>query len=64
MKSKLRKLIQRFWLFLTQDHGQDMVEYALIVILVAFGVTAGMNNLATGLNSTFNTVSTKLSIDL
>ena len=39
------------------EAGQGLVEYLLILALVAFAATAGMNNLATGLNSAFTTIS-------
>ena len=42
------------------EAGQGLVEYLLILALVAFAATAGMNNLATGLNSAFTQVSTIL----
>jgi pilus assembly protein Flp/PilA len=42
---------------LLQEHGQDLVEYALVVALIAFGATAGMKVLATGLNSAFSNIS-------
>jgi pilus assembly protein Flp/PilA len=45
---------------LSRDEGQDLVEYALIVALVAFGATAGMSVLAKGLNVTFGNISSKL----
>jgi Flp pilus assembly pilin Flp len=39
---------------LHQDEaGQGLVEYLLILALVAFGAIAGMNSLSTGLNSAF-----------
>ena len=42
---------------LHQDEaGQGLVEYLLILALVAFAATAGMNSLATGLNSAFTQV--------
>jgi pilus assembly protein Flp/PilA len=43
-----------------REEGQDLVEYALVVALIAFGAIAGMNALAGGINSAFDTVSTKL----
>ncbi|HUV68227.1 MAG TPA: hypothetical protein VMW15_01100 [Terracidiphilus sp.] len=42
------------------EEGQDLVEYALVVALIAFGATAGMGALATGINNAFNTISTSL----
>ena len=42
------------------DEGQDLVEYALVVALIAFGATAGMKALAGGLNTAFGQISTTL----
>jgi len=44
----------------TNEHGQDLVEYALVVALIAFGCTAGMQSLATGLNTAFTNIATVL----
>jgi pilus assembly protein Flp/PilA len=44
----------------SSEEGQDLVEYALVVALIAFGATAGMGALATGINTAFTNVSTKL----
>ena len=38
------------------EAGQGLVEYLLILALVAFAATAGMNTLAAGLNSAFERV--------
>jgi len=44
---------------LHQDEaGQGLVEYLLLIALVAFAATAGMTTLATGLNSAFTEVGT------
>ena len=43
-----------------REEGQDLVEYALVVALVAFGAVAGMQTLATEINSAFNTISSDL----
>ena len=46
---------------LHQDEaGQGLVEYLLILALVAFAATAGMGKLASGLNSAFSQISTTL----
>lgn len=34
----------------SRDEGQDLVEYALVVALIAFGAIAGMHALAVGIN--------------
>jgi pilus assembly protein Flp/PilA len=45
---------------LMKEEGQDLVEYALVVALIAFAATAGMKTLANNLNATFTTLSTTL----
>jgi Flp pilus assembly pilin Flp len=46
---------------LHQDEaGQGLVEYVLILALVAFAAVTGMNSLATGLNSAFAAVGSLL----
>jgi len=46
--------------FASREEGQDLVEYALVVALIAFGAVTGMKNLASGINTAFNTISTQL----
>ncbi len=38
------------------EAGQGLVEYLLILALVAFAATAGMKILATGLNTAFSEI--------
>jgi len=45
---------------LKKEDGQDLIEYALVVALVAFAATAGMTSLASGINKAFNQISTTL----
>lgn len=45
---------------LAREEGQDLVEYALVVALIAFGAITGMGYLATGLNQAFSTVASTL----
>ncbi len=42
------------------ENGQDLIEYALVVALVALGATAGMKALATGINTAFANIATTL----
>jgi pilus assembly protein Flp/PilA len=60
MRSGFSKFFCELRRLITQEHGQDLVEYALVVAMIAFGATAGMKALASGLNSTFGDVSSKL----
>ncbi len=43
-----------------REEGQDLIEYALVVALIAFAATAGMNSLAGGINTAFSQISTAL----
>jgi pilus assembly protein Flp/PilA len=44
------------------EEGQDLVEYALVVALIAFAATAGMGSLATSINGAFSSIALKLSV--
>jgi pilus assembly protein Flp/PilA len=50
---KIRELAKR-------ETGQDLVEYALVVAMIAFGAVAGMKRLATGITTAYDNVSTQL----
>ena len=56
----IQKLYMRFYFLIGTEEGQDLVEYALVVALIAFGATTGMKSLATGLNKAFGQISTTL----
>ena len=47
---------------LKNEEGQDLVEYALVVALIAFAATAGMKTLANNINSAFTSISGKLTL--
>jgi pilus assembly protein Flp/PilA len=36
------------------ESGQDLIEYALVVALIALAATAGMSTLASGINTAFS----------
>ena len=42
--------LKRLW---KDEEGQDLVEYALLVVLLALAATIGMKGLATAINATF-----------
>jgi pilus assembly protein Flp/PilA len=60
LKNILLELSIKFQDLKNGEEGQDLVEYALVVALIAFGATAGMGALAGGINSAFNTISNTL----
>jgi pilus assembly protein Flp/PilA len=60
MVTKFSMLVLRLKVLLAEEAGQDLVEYALVLALIAFGCTASMQALAGGINTAFNNVSTTL----
>ena len=46
--------------FQKDESGQGLVEYLLIVVLVALAATAGMNSAASYINSSFIRIGTKI----
>jgi pilus assembly protein Flp/PilA len=46
---------------LSDESGQDLIEYALVAAIIALGATAAMTTLATTISSAFGTVGSKLS---
>ncbi len=52
----LINMIELLRLLHRDEEGQGLVEYLLILALVAFAATAGMGTLATGLNSAFTVI--------
>ena len=59
MKDKLLKLSVMLQI-LKDESGQDLIEYALVVALIAFAATAGMGSLATSINTAFTHIGTKM----
>lgn len=53
----VRQLIER-------EEGQDLVEYALVVALIAFGAIAGMQFLAGGVNQAFSQIAIVLTSNI
>jgi pilus assembly protein Flp/PilA len=67
MKDTMLKLyikMQNLKDLLKQDEGQDLVEYALVVALIALAATAGMKTLASDISNAFSTVGTTLNGDV
>ena len=60
MKYQCWSLINKVRNFLKDEEGQDLIEYALVVALIAFAATAGMGTLATSINDAFTKMGTKL----
>jgi len=50
--------------FLIQEDAQDLVEYALVVALIAFGAATSMRGLSTEIKTAFNAISSDLATSL
>jgi pilus assembly protein Flp/PilA len=55
VQNVFRKLYTGIRLLKAED-GQDLIEYALVVALIALAATTGMNSLAAGINSAFSSI--------
>jgi pilus assembly protein Flp/PilA len=60
MNQPFAKLFQLLRNNIAREEGQDLVEYALVVALIAFGAIAGMQFLAGGLNNAFSDIANVL----
>ena len=45
---------------LMEENGQDLVEYAAVIVLVVLALAGGMGTLANGINNAMGSVGTKV----
>ena len=64
MKTLNIKLYLLLQTLLQREEGQDLVEYALVVALIAFGAITGMKFLASGLNNAFSDIATVVTTNI
>ncbi len=60
MTNTMRNISSVFCSFLSDESGQDLIEYALVAAIIALGAVAAMTTLATAITNAFTTVGTKL----
>ena len=60
MNSAWMMLNWKFRGLLADEKGQDLVEYALLVALIALGVVAAIGSVATAVTGVFTNVSSSL----
>jgi pilus assembly protein Flp/PilA len=60
MNSLLLNTLVKMQTLMMREEGQDLVEYGLVVALVAFGATAAMSTLGSALSSVFTGISSTL----
>jgi len=67
-KTKMNDLLLKMYIkmqnFAASEEGQDLVEYALVVALIAFGAVGAMKGLSKEINIAFSAISSDLSSSL
>ena len=58
------QLLVKLQTLTAREDGQDLVEYALVVAMVAFGSTIALKSLGSGLNHAFTNISSTLASSL
>ncbi len=53
----MKRLLSRLW---QEESGQDLTEYALLLVLIALAVIASMQTLANAVSSVFSNAATNL----
>jgi len=61
MSSTIQNLYVKLQDLKNGEEGQDLVEYALLVALIALVCVSGVNNVATAINGVFSSISSSLS---
>jgi pilus assembly protein Flp/PilA len=56
MQRKLWSCYSKFQTLMLREEGQDLIEYAMVVALIVFAATAGMQAAAGGVNTVFTTI--------
>jgi len=56
----LKRILQVLSEVHDDESGQDLIEYALVVALIAFAAIAGMNFVASEINVAFSKIGNKL----
>ncbi len=64
MNDLLLNLYIKFQILIDREEGQDMIEYALAVALIALTITASTRSLASGISTSFSNLSTKLAANV
>jgi pilus assembly protein Flp/PilA len=64
ISAPILRILGRLHGLVREESGQDLVEYALVVALIAFSAVAGMKGMATGIKTAFSNISTALSSDV
>jgi Flp pilus assembly pilin Flp len=55
----MRGILRELW---ESEDGQDLTEYALLVVLIALAAITAMNTLARGIASVFNNAAANITV--
>ena len=58
MNTLILELFVKFENLMSREEGQDLVEYALVVALIALGAVASMKGLAHAISNAFGNIDT------
>jgi pilus assembly protein Flp/PilA len=61
MNTMLLKMYVKFQDLMDREEGQDLVEYALVLALIALGATVAMRTLAAAISTAFSNIATQFS---
>ncbi len=53
----MKNLLMRLW---KEEEGQDLTEYALLLVLLSLAAIGSLSTLATAINGVFSTAATNL----
>jgi pilus assembly protein Flp/PilA len=57
-RNSMKDILVRLW---KEEEGQDLTEYALLLVLLALAATATLNTLATAIRGVFTNAASNLS---
>ncbi|HEY1985220.1 MAG TPA: Flp family type IVb pilin [Terracidiphilus sp.] len=60
MNNLFIKLLVKVQDLMNREEGQDLVEYGLLISLVALAAIVGINKVTTAVNAVFTSISTSL----
>ncbi len=56
-ETQVKNFLVRLW---KEEEGQDLTEYALLLVLIALGAVVTMQTLASAINNAFSTAASNL----
>jgi len=61
MQTKVLTITSRLLSLHREESGQDLIEYSLLVALIALAAVAGMSTLANNISNAFSNIGSRLS---